>query len=58
MTGHLLIPFQAEKLDDDGTQLDPPGFHLQPLPFADDVRAVPVDSALRGTLFYIDATFF
>lgn len=50
MASHLLIPFQAEKLDADGAQLDPPGFHLQPLPFADDVRAAPVESAMRGIL--------
>lgn len=31
-----------------GTQLDPPGFHLIPLPFADDIREATVDSAHRG----------
>lgn len=25
----------------DGAQSDPPGFHLIPLPYADDMRAVP-----------------
>jgi len=44
---YALMP-QAEKLDEDGAQLDPPGFHLQPLPFADDVRAAPVESAFRA----------
>lgn len=50
VANHRLITYQAERLDDDGAQLDPPGFHIQPLPFADEVRAAPVESSLRGTL--------
>jgi ATP-dependent DNA helicase 2 subunit 1 len=45
----LLMSIQAEKLDADGAQVDPPGFHLQPLPFADDVRGAALESAFRGT---------
>ncbi|EKM57865.1 uncharacterized protein PHACADRAFT_116276 [Phanerochaete carnosa HHB-10118-sp] len=32
---------QAEVRTEDGAQSDPPGFHLIPLPYADDMRAVP-----------------
>jgi len=46
-TFYALMP-QAEKVDDDGIQLDPPGFHLQPLPFADDIRAAGVERAYRA----------
>jgi ATP-dependent DNA helicase 2 subunit 1 len=35
-----LVP-QAEEKDADGMQVNPSGFHLQFLPFADDVRQVP-----------------
>jgi ATP-dependent DNA helicase 2 subunit 1 len=34
-----LLP-QEEELDDDGLQVNPPGFHLIPLPFSDDIREV------------------
>lgn len=32
---------QAEQRSEEGAQTEPPGFHLIPLPFADDMRAVP-----------------
>jgi ATP-dependent DNA helicase 2 subunit 1 len=35
-------------VDEDGIQERPPGFHMIPLPYADDIRAAPVDEALRG----------
>ena len=35
-------------MDEDGWN-EPPGFHLIPLPYADDLRAVPIDRAERGT---------
>ncbi|KAI8886760.1 ATP-dependent DNA helicase ii [Backusella circina FSU 941] len=37
-----LIP-QKEELDNDGFQLKPPGFNVIMLPFADEIRSVPVD---------------
>ncbi|KAF8573937.1 SPOC domain-like protein [Ramaria rubella] len=46
-TFFALMP-QAEKFADDGTQIEPPGFHLQPLPYADDVRAASVERAFRS----------
>jgi ATP-dependent DNA helicase 2 subunit 1 len=46
----FLTIFQAETYDENGSQIDPPGFHLIPLPFADDIRTPPIDTALRGTL--------
>ncbi|KAF8520514.1 Ku DNA-binding complex Ku70 subunit [Gautieria morchelliformis] len=46
-TFFALMP-QAEKLDADGAQVDPPGFHLQPLPFADDVRGAALERAFRA----------
>lgn len=40
-----LLP-QEEKSDETGW-MEPSGFHLIPLPFADDIRAAPIDEALR-----------
>jgi len=44
----LLITLQAEKIEEGGWN-EPPGFHLIPLPFADDIRAASVEEAYRGT---------
>lgn len=41
---------QEEKVDESGWT-DPPGFHIIPLPFADDMRAAPVEEGHRGTHF-------
>lgn len=38
---------QEEKADEGGWN-DPAGFHLIPLPFADDMRAAPIEEAYRG----------
>ncbi|EAU85129.2 Ku70 [Coprinopsis cinerea okayama7 len=34
---------------DGAYQVDPPGIHIIPLPFADDIRAAPFDEALRAS---------
>ncbi|KAL6072069.1 X-ray repair cross-complementing protein 6 [Balamuthia mandrillaris] len=34
-----LLP-QQETFDEDGIQINPPGFHLIPLPYADDIRTI------------------
>ncbi|KAI0667937.1 ku70-like protein [Trametes maxima] len=39
---------QAEKVDESGWR-EPPGFHLIPLPFADDIRAAPLLKAFRAS---------
>ncbi|KAI0648675.1 ku70-like protein [Trametes meyenii] len=39
---------QTEKVDESGWR-EPPGFHLIPLPFADDIRAAPVLKAFRAS---------
>lgn len=36
---------------DEGGWHEPAGFHLIPLPFADDIRAAPVEESARGTPF-------
>jgi ATP-dependent DNA helicase 2 subunit 1 len=38
---------QAEK-PEEGVWNEPPGFYLVPLPFADDIRAAPIEEACRG----------
>ncbi|WVQ84479.1 hypothetical protein IAT38_006631 [Cryptococcus sp. DSM 104549] len=43
----VLIP-QPEVLNDDGSQEMPPGFHVIPLPYKDDLRKAP--KAIRSTL--------
>ncbi|ORZ24670.1 SPOC like C-terminal domain-containing protein [Absidia repens] len=43
-----LLP-QAEKIDDDGVQVAPPGFHLISLPFADDIRNIPIESTPQAS---------
>lgn len=42
-----LLP-QAEKVEEGGWN-EPAGFHLIPLPFADDIRAAPIESAYRAS---------
>lgn len=39
--------FQEEKAEEGGWN-EPAGFHLIPLPFADDIRAAPVENGYRG----------
>ncbi|KAH9948578.1 ku70-like protein [Amylocystis lapponica] len=39
---------QAGKVEESGWN-EPPGFHLIPLPFADDIRAAPVEESLRAS---------
>ncbi|KAI0926332.1 hypothetical protein AcV5_008825 [Taiwanofungus camphoratus] len=39
---------QAERVEDGGWH-EPPGFHLIPLPFADDIRAAPIDESIRAS---------
>jgi hypothetical protein len=41
---------QEEKLDEYDTQTDPPGLHLIPLPFADEIREPPVNESHRGII--------
>ncbi|KAI8341022.1 SPOC like C-terminal domain-containing protein [Chlamydoabsidia padenii] len=43
-----LLP-QAEKCDSDGIQIAPPGFNVIHLPFADDIRSIPVESTPQPT---------
>lgn len=42
-----LVHMKAEKIEEDGWN-QPPGMHLIPLPFADDIRGAPIDETLRG----------
>ncbi|KAF8149083.1 SPOC like C-terminal domain-containing protein [Crassisporium funariophilum] len=39
---------QEEKVDESGWT-DPAGFHLIPLPFADDIRAAPIEEAFQAS---------
>jgi len=43
------LALQEEKTDETGWK-DPAGFHLIPLPFADDIRAATVEKGARGIL--------
>ncbi|TEB31595.1 Ku DNA-binding complex, Ku70 subunit [Coprinellus micaceus] len=44
-----LLP-QEEKVDpDSGWTIDPPGIHVIPIPFADDIRAAPIEQAHQAT---------
>eukprot|EP01126_Amoeba_proteus_P062495 TRINITY_DN8508_c0_g1_i6.p1 TRINITY_DN8508_c0_g1~~TRINITY_DN8508_c0_g1_i6.p1 ORF type:complete len:284 (-),score=66.18 TRINITY_DN8508_c0_g1_i6:86-937(-) len=43
-----LLP-QKEVLDDDGAQIEPPGFHVIFLPFADDLRDIAVPEMPKST---------
>ncbi|KXN91753.1 ATP-dependent DNA helicase II subunit 1 [Leucoagaricus sp. SymC.cos] len=42
-----LLP-QEEHVDENGFA-DPPGIHVIPLPFADDIRAAPIEEAFRAS---------
>ncbi|KAI8088997.1 SPOC like C-terminal domain-containing protein [Halteromyces radiatus] len=48
-----LVP-QNEKLDDDGIQITPPGFNVICLPYADDIRQIPVESTPHATSLQVD----
>ena len=51
----VLLP-QEEVLDKQGVQVRPPGFHVIIMPYADDIRPVPVDRlAAEATDEQIDA---
>ena len=43
---------QAEKVEEGGWN-ESPGFHLVPLPFADDIRAAPIEEGYRGASFRV-----
>ena len=43
---------QAKKVVEGGWN-KPPGFHIVPLPFADDIRAAPIEEGYRGALFRV-----
>lgn len=45
------IWIQEEELDQDGVQITPPGMHLIPLPFADEIRDPPITEAHKGESF-------
>ncbi|KAH6901267.1 SPOC like C-terminal domain-containing protein [Coprinopsis sp. MPI-PUGE-AT-0042] len=49
-----LVP-QEESIDENGYQVDPPGFHIIPLPFADDIRAAPLEEASRANDELVEA---
>jgi len=42
---------QKEQVEESGFT-DPPGIHLIPLPFADDIRAAPIQEAFRGMRYH------
>ena len=42
-----LLP-QAESIDDEGIQVDPPGFHVIPLPYSDDIRNLDFPEHPKG----------
>ncbi|ETW82733.1 hypothetical protein HETIRDRAFT_157084 [Heterobasidion irregulare TC 32-1] len=50
---YAMLP-QTEKLEESGW-MEPAGIHLVPLPFADDIRAAPVEQAIRAKKDAVDA---
>ncbi|KAG8806185.1 ATP-dependent DNA helicase II subunit 1, partial [Serendipita sp. 399] len=48
---YFIYPSDKEEvIDEDGNQERPPGFHMIALPFADDIRAAPVDETLKDSV--------
>ncbi|PVG04448.1 Ku DNA-binding complex, Ku70 subunit [Serendipita vermifera] len=45
---YAMVP-QEEVVNDDGIQERPPGFELIALPYADDIRAAPVEESMRAS---------
>jgi len=41
---------KPEKLDELGNQIDPPGFQLIILPYADEIRQIPPHTEVQGKL--------
>ncbi|KAI0050512.1 Ku DNA-binding complex, Ku70 subunit [Auriscalpium vulgare] len=52
-TFFAMLP-QSEKFEDGGWS-EPAGFHLIPLPFADDIRSAPIEEAFRASKELVDA---
>ncbi|KAF7721213.1 X-ray repair cross-complementing protein 6 [Apophysomyces ossiformis] len=50
-----LLP-QAEELDDHGVQVSPPGLSIISLPYADDIREIPVESTPRASEDIVELT--
>ncbi|KIM88015.1 hypothetical protein PILCRDRAFT_3721 [Piloderma croceum F 1598] len=44
----FLYPDEMAEKPGEGGWNEPPGFHLVPLPFADDIRAAPIEEACRA----------
>jgi hypothetical protein len=46
---------KAEKLDENGNQIDPPGFQLITLPYADEIRPIPptVENMEGNTIVFL-----
>ena len=49
--GLIESSMQEERKDETGWA-DPAGFHLIPLPFADDIRMAPIEEAFRGIVYF------
>lgn len=49
---------QAEKRDEEGNQLVPPGMNMIPLPYADDIREPPPFSQAAGSWLYASLLTF
>ncbi|KAK7027384.1 X-ray repair cross-complementing protein 6 [Halocaridina rubra] len=49
-----LIP-QSEEVDENNSQISPPGFHACHLPFADDFRNIQMENMTRATTDQVDA---
>lgn len=45
---------KPEKLDELGNQVDPPGFQLIILPYADEIRQVPPHAEVHGKRLLVD----
>lgn len=42
-----------EEKDDESGWTEPAGFHLIPLPFADDIRSAPIQEGFQGTVIFM-----
>ena len=51
-SGHVIfLTYLQEEKEDETGWTEPAGFHLIPLPFADDIRSAPIQEGFQGAFF-------
>jgi hypothetical protein len=49
----IFLTYLQEEKEDETGWTEPAGFHMIPLPFADDIRSAPIQEGFQGAVFFI-----